>query len=205
MSIAGNKNLFTTTLLIKLNDIEALAEVNLTKSELEALISHDALVDFEAGEHFVLDDVTPATDKAFSSSHIQTELDNLTASLGGRILEPVQDTTALKAIDTTNAGDFPDKTLILAEDDGLYSLNRNSSATEDLPRIVEPTVGVGRWLKLSVSLGDHNNTTNIQGGSVGQHHHYNGTRKHDNVLRQTEQTDNKNHTHAVYIGGATAY
>ena len=125
----------------------------------------------DAGIHFEIDDVTPVLTKAYSSQFIQTELDNLAADLSGRLLEAVQDITELKAIDTTSAVNFKDKTLINVEDNGLYRFDRDSTESENIDRVIEPTVGVGRWYKMSSSINDHNNLSNIQGGVAGQHYH----------------------------------
>ena len=83
----------------------------------------------------------------------QRRVNELIAASGGGgggtgIFEPVQDITALKAIDTTVAGDYPDKWAILVEDEGqFYRLDRDSAVSEALPQIVAPTVGVGRWIQ----------------------------------------------------------
>lgn len=134
-----------------------------------------------AAKHRLIDDGTPSLTTLLSGTFIQNALDALTASLGSRILPGVQDNTALKTIDTTVAADFPDKTLILSEDEGLYALDRQSVASEDLPRIVTPTVGVGRWLRLSVPLSDHNSTTNKQGGTTNEFFHLTSS-QHTTVL-----------------------
>ena len=74
----------------------------------------------------------------------------LTAEEGGGgtgVFEPVQDITELKALDTTDAFEYPDKWAILVEDQGqFYRLDRDSAVSESLPRIVEPTTGTGRWI-----------------------------------------------------------
>jgi len=121
--------------------------------------------------HREIDDVTASLTTLYSGTKIQTELDNIAADIGSRLLPPVQDITALKAIDTTVAVDFPDKTLINVEDNGLYRLDRDATDTEDIDRIVQPTVGVGRWFKMTSSINDHNNLSNIQGGTTGERNH----------------------------------
>lgn len=67
---------------------------------------------------------------------------------GTGVFEPVQDITALKALNTTTAEDWPDKWVILVEDEGqFYRLDRDSAVTEALPYIVAPTTGVGMWIQ----------------------------------------------------------
>lgn len=95
--------------------------------------------------------------RPFESSDFAAELSNGdwvlvggSGSGGGGtgIFEPVQDITALKALDTTTAADWPDKWAILVEDEGqFYRLDRDSAVTESLPSIVAPTTGTGRWIR----------------------------------------------------------
>lgn len=84
---------------------------------------------------------------------------------------PVQNIAALQALDTTVALDYPDKWMILVEDDGTYRFDRDSSATVDLPRVVAPTTGPGRWFKVSSILSSHNLLDFIQGGQTDEHYH----------------------------------
>ena len=80
---------------------------------------------------------------------------------GTGVFEPVQDITALKALNTTTAANWPDKWVILVEDEGaFYRLDRDSAVSEALPYIVAPTTGVGRWIQdqyaqISDTLYDH--------------------------------------------------
>jgi hypothetical protein len=87
----------------------------------------------------------------YRNSSYSVELKDVTgleAGGGTGIFEPVQDITALKALDTTTAADWPDKWAILVEDEGqFYRLDRDSAVSESLPRIVAPTTGVGRWIR----------------------------------------------------------
>lgn len=71
----------------------------------------------------------------------------------GGVFEPVQDITALKAIDTTVAEDYPDKWAIMVEsEEDWYRLDRDSVAAESLPKIVAPTTGVGRWIQVPFDI-----------------------------------------------------
>lgn len=66
----------------------------------------------------------------------------------GKLLPAVQNVTELKAI--TGMGD---KDLVLVEDVGnLYRFDADSSATEDDDKIVAPTTGTGRWLKMYTAV-----------------------------------------------------
>jgi hypothetical protein len=69
------------------------------------------------------------------------------------IFFPVDDLAELKAIDTTEAEQAPDKWLILVKDLGVYYLDRTSTETPDDSLVVEPTAGPGRWIR-ETRLGD---------------------------------------------------
>lgn len=61
--------------------------------------------------------------------------------------------------------------MINCETLGLYRLDRDSAVAGDDNRIVAPTAGVGRWFKMSATINDHNNLSNIQGGASGDYYH----------------------------------
>lgn len=126
-------------------------------------------------KHRVINDAGTSATETWSASKINTELNNIAAGIGTRLHTAVQDITALKAIDTTTAADYPDKSLISVEDKGLYRLDRDSSDAGDDDRIVQPTAGVGRWFKMSASINDHNNLSNMQGGTTGERNHITNT------------------------------
>lgn len=73
---------------------------------------------------------------------------------GSTVKDGVADIPELKALDTTTALAFPDKVLILVEDSGTYRLDRQSMALEDVPRIVTPTTGSGRWFRITSIFAD---------------------------------------------------
>jgi hypothetical protein len=86
---------------------------------------------------------------------------------GKGIFEPVQDITELKAINTANAEIFPDKWVILVEDEGaFYRLDRNSSVSESLPMIIAPTIGTGRWIQDQIAQ-LQGKADKITGGTTG--------------------------------------
>lgn len=117
--------------------------------------------------------VADPTADQHAASRIWT-INQIAAGGGGAadgIFTPVQDITALKALNTTNAVNWPDKWMINVEDAGLYRLDRDSSSTEDLPGVVQPTTGVGRWFKISSQLSSHNLLELIQGGTTGEYYH----------------------------------
>ena len=125
----------------------------------------------DAAKHREINDSGTGSEDLWSASKISTEVGNLAAGISSRIATPVSDVTALKAVDTTSADSYPDKIIVNVEDKGLYRLDRDSSETGDDDRVVAPTTGVGRWLKLSSSINDHNNLSNTQGGTTGEKYH----------------------------------
>jgi hypothetical protein len=102
---------------------------------------------------------------------VQSELDLISSGVASALLAPVQDLPALKAIDTTDPDDYPDKIMINVEDSGLYRLDRDSTVSEDSPRIIAPTTGVGMWYRLNAQINDHNKLGEIQGGTTGEYYH----------------------------------
>lgn len=105
------------------------------------------------------------------SSAVFTAINNVASGIGGGTKPGVADIAALKALNTTSAGDYADKTMILVENAGLYRLDRESSATSDDNYVVSPTTGVGRWIKIAGSNTDHNLSGSIQGGATGEKYH----------------------------------
>lgn len=103
--------------------------------------------------------------------YVDNRIDNIASGIGNGLFPPVQNLPALKAIDTTNAETHPDKWLIHVEDAGLYRLDRQSTDIDDGNSVIQPTTGVGRWLKMSSAITAHEMLTGIQGGTVGQHYH----------------------------------
>ena len=115
--------------------------------------------------------LTNDANKIAVSSAVYTAIQNALSGVGGGMKPGVQDLAALKAIDTTNSTNYPDTVLILVETLGLYRLDRQSSATNDDNFVIAPTVGVGRWLKISNSLTDHNLMNSKQGGTTNEFYH----------------------------------
>lgn len=70
---------------------------------------------------------------------------------GGTAGLAVQNIAALKALDTTSATLYPDKLQCYVEDEenGIFFLDRESTATPDDLLVVQPTIGSGRWIKKS--------------------------------------------------------
>lgn len=54
----------------------------------------------------------------------------------------------LRAINTSDTALFKNGTLIMVQDNGMYSFNRNSTADDDNNAIIAPTTGGGRWITI---------------------------------------------------------
>lgn len=95
-------------------------------------------------------DNTSDVNKPVSTAQ-QTAIDTAFSGVAVRLAAPVADLAALKAINTTSSTTWPDKIMILAETIGQYRLDRDSSATGNDDGVVQPTTGIGRWIKLNVA------------------------------------------------------
>lgn len=126
-----------------------------------------------------------ASDKLATSQAIKNYIDALPSG-GGSLKTPVADLTTAKAIDTTNATNWEDKCLMLIETLGLYRLDRDSSATGDDNLVIQPTTGVGRWLKMTSTQNLHNNLSALQGGTTNEYYH--NTLDTQNALAGTNGT-----------------
>jgi len=122
----------------------------------------------DIAKHREINDSGTLSTDLWSAQKISSEIDNVSSNLSGRLLAPVGDIAGLKAIDTSS---LTDKILINVETKGLYRFDLESTDTGDDDRIVTPTVGSGRWIKMNASINDHNNLNNIQGGAVGEYNH----------------------------------
>jgi hypothetical protein len=77
---------------------------------------------------------------------------------GTGVFAPVADLTALKALDTTIAEDWPDKWAIYVESVRLfYALDRESLAADDGDTVIAPTTGAGRWHRKVIANATENN------------------------------------------------
>lgn len=124
-----------------------------------------------AGGYVVEDTLSNSATKIAVSSAVYTALENAMAGIGGDLKDGVADLAALKALDTTNASTYPDKSLILCESLGLYRLDRDSISTGDDKFIVQPTTGTGRWLLMATSTASHSLLSGLQGGTTNQYYH----------------------------------
>jgi len=72
----------------------------------------------------------------------------------GGIHDPVADITALKALPTSSTHTFDNWIVYVAAENAVYSFDKDSTETEDLPNIVQPTAGGGRFVRVSDVVGE---------------------------------------------------
>jgi hypothetical protein len=134
------------------NEIKVLADIfinGVSQINTPNKISHSITTDTVANDSITINPI--AGQELVGGEQVAIkyykEVDAVTIG-GAGVLEPVQDITELKAIDTTNADDYPDKWTILVEDENSwYRFDRDSVVSEILPKIVAPTTGPGRFFQ----------------------------------------------------------
>ena len=104
---------------------------------------------------------------------LNTAISDATTGLGNSIHTPVPDLAGAKAIIST---DREDKMIMNIEALGLYRFDNESTATSNNDTVIRPTdvasdAAPGRWIKMNSTISDHNNLSNIQGGTTGQYNH----------------------------------
>lgn len=99
--------------------------------------------------------------EASARSAAEAALEVRIGALEGAQLPPVQNTTELKAINTTGMAG-KDKINIFVEDEkSAYWWDEQSVVYESLPDIVAPTTGPGRWNKIIISTAMPTATTGV--------------------------------------------
>ncbi len=110
---------------------------------------------------------------AVNLAQLNTAISNATMGQANSLHIPVADLTAVKAIIST---DRTDKMMVLVESLGLYRFDAESSVASNNDTVIRPTdiasdASPGRWVKMSATITDHNNMSNIQGGTSGERYH----------------------------------
>lgn len=94
-------------------------------------------------------------------------VDNAVSVVSGALAAPVQDIPELVALTSTM-----DKTLILVEDTGaVYRYDAQSALTADGDGVIAPTDNIGRWVKISAAVQNHELLGGLLGGAAGDHLH----------------------------------
>jgi hypothetical protein len=163
----------TTANQVGLGNVTNNRQVKATASSIDGMIvvwsgtNGDSLED----GYYVESTLTNDTSSIPTSAAVHTAIANVGAGISTGLKPGIGTIAELRALNTTNASEYPDKVMILVEEAGQYRLDRESSATDDGIRIIQPTTGVGRWLRISTSLTDHNLQNNAQGGTTDQKYH----------------------------------
>ena len=138
------------------------------------------------GEVLALLSLTPVSGKAVASTiagvgsiseiastaSVIAAIDDALSGAGSAIAQPVADLASLQALDTTDPELWPDKIICTVSGaNSIFRLSRTSTLTANGTDIIQPTVGVGRWIKIQDSLTDHSLLSNLQGGGVGERYH----------------------------------
>lgn len=110
---------------------------------------------------------------AVNLEQLNTAIANATLGQANALHVPVADLTAAKAIIST---DRVDKMMMLVESLGVYRFDAESSVASNNDTVVRPNdivsdASPGRWIKMTPTITDHNNMSNIQGGSSGERYH----------------------------------
>lgn len=110
---------------------------------------------------------------AVNVGQMNTAIGNATSGQGNSIHAPVADLTAAKAVVSAERAD---KMIMLIETLGLYRYDLESAVVSNNDTVIRPTdiasdATAGRWIKMSSTITDHNNLSNIQGGTTGERYH----------------------------------
>ena len=115
---------------------------------------------------------TVSTD-AVNLGQMTTAISNAVSGVGNAIHVPVANLAAAVAV---VAVERTDKMIMLIETLGLYRYDAESTATSNSDTVIRPTdiatdATAGRWIKMSSTITDHNNLSNLQGGTSSQYYH----------------------------------
>ena len=115
---------------------------------------------------------TVSTD-AVNLGQMTTAISNAVSGVGNAIHVPVANLAAAVAV---VAAERTDKMIMLIETLGLYRYDAESTATSNSDTVIRPTdiatdATAGRWIKMSSTITDHNNLSNLQGGTSSQYYH----------------------------------
>lgn len=163
----------TTASQVGLGNVTNDRQIKATPSSIDGMIvvwngtNGDSLED----GYYVESTLTNDTSSIPTSAAVYTAIENAGAGVSTGLKDAVDTITQLRALNTTNASEYPDKVMILVEEAGQYRLDRESTSVDDGIKIIQPTTGVGRWLRFATSLTDHNLQNNLQGGTTDEKYH----------------------------------
>lgn len=127
----------------------------------------DANLDFKSAKGINLAAGTAAGD-AVEFTQMNTAIANAVAGVGNSIHVPVADLAAAKAVVLSGRAD---RMIMLIETLGLYRFDAEMITASNDNTIIRPTdvasdAAAGRWIKISTTLTDHDNLSNILGNGT---------------------------------------
>lgn len=130
----------------------------------------DASLDYRTQKGINLLAGTAAGD-AVEFSQMNTAISNAITGVGNSIHVPVADLAASKAVPASGSTGRLDKMIMLIETLGLYRYDNESLSVSNDNTVIRPTdlasdAVAGRWIKMSSTITDHDNLSNILGNGT---------------------------------------
>ena len=127
-------------------------------------------------------------------------VDAATSLVSGRLAAPVQSLAELEAL----AGST-DKEMILVEDNGsLYRFDQQSVLAADGSNVIEPSDGIGRWIKVSAAVQNHEMLSGLAGGASNDHLHLTTAEKNSYDAHLVDAVSHLSATQATFLGNLNA-
>lgn len=129
-------------------------------------------------------------------------VDTAVAVLSGQYGAPVQAIADLVAL---AGGSLDDKMLRLVEDTGsIYSYDAQSTAVADNIDVVTPSGGIGRWIKISSAIQNHEVLSGLLGGAAGDHLHLTTAEKNSYDAHLTDYQQHLTSDQNTWLDGVNA-
>lgn len=140
-----------------------------------------------------------------NSNHAATKsyVDTAVSALSGVYRAPVQNLTALAALDSKT--NLADKALALVEDEGaLYRFDAESVVAANGATVIAPNDGGnGRWIKVQAATQSHEALTNLLGGAPGDHQHLTTNEKNAITSHYTDSSLHLTSAQNVWLDNIT--
>ena len=127
-------------------------------------------------------------------------VDAATSLVSGRLGAPVQSIAELEAMTGST-----DKEMVLVEDNGsLYRFDQQSAIAADGSNVIEPTDGIGRWVKVSAAVQNHEMLSGLAGGAANDHLHLTTVEKNSYDAHLVDATSHLSASQATFLGNLNA-